>query len=67
MQCMASTVITKADQAEDMEQPQVVLMKERPALMAFYGRLKDTVFPDGPSKSWAKGCWDPKKHASVEC
>ena len=45
----------------------VALVKERPGLMAFYGRLKAKVFPNGPSENWATGCWDPKKHASVAC
>ena len=29
--------------------------------MAFYGRLKDKVFPDGPSKNWSDVTWDPSK------
>ena len=51
------------------EEPQahLALAKERPRLMAFYSRLKDKVFPDGPSEKWAAGCWDPKKRASVAC
>ena len=41
--------------------PYVAMVKERPGLMAFYGRLKDKVFPDGPSQNWAKVNWVPSQ------
>lgn len=41
--------------------PYVALAKERPGLMGFYGRLKDKVFPDGPSTNWVKQNWDPSQ------
>jgi hypothetical protein len=61
VQSLGAATFTKSETL----QPQVALVKERPALMAFYGRLKDKVFPEGRSENWAPGCWDPKERASV--
>jgi hypothetical protein len=33
--------------------------------MAFHGRVRDKVFPDGPAKVWANAVmFDPAKHAA---
>ena len=58
LQCKAGEVIFMHNNVP----PYVVMVKDRPELVAFYGRLKDKVFPDGPSQNWAARCWDPKKH-----
>lgn len=40
------------------------MVKSMPALMTFYGRLRDKVFPDGPSDKWLEGMFDPKRGVS---
>jgi hypothetical protein len=41
------------------------MVKGMPALMAFYGRLRDKVFPDGPSENWVSGMFNPKERATA--
>ena len=61
VQCMAGEELCGEPQ------PHTMLAKARPALMAFYDRLKEKAFPDGPSQHWAPGCWDAKQRKSVAC
>lgn len=41
--------------------PNAAMIKSMPALMSFYGRLRDQVFPDGPSNKWLEGMFDAQK------
>lgn len=66
MQCKAGEAVF----TQDCRPPYVKLAEDRPELMAFYARLKEKVFPDGPSKNWSKTNWnpsqDPDKYESPE-
>lgn len=37
------------------------MVKGMPELMSFYERLRERVFPDGPSEKWVPGMFDPRK------
>jgi hypothetical protein len=62
VQCKAGEAIFKSE----CMPAYVRLAKERPGLMAFYGRLKEKVFPSGPSENWDESIWDPSKQLEVQ-
>lgn len=40
------------------------LVTSRPALLAFYDRVKEKVFPEGQASCWKEGMFNPKTHLS---